>query len=41
MLDGCTMFARITVSRALNRRLVRAFSPDRSPHRLGKRKRHQ
>jgi|ERR1700733_12569863 hypothetical protein len=36
--DGPTMLARIGVMRALNRRQVREFNPDRKPHHWGKRK---
>jgi hypothetical protein len=35
---GPTMFARIGVMRALNRRHVREFDLDRKPHHWGKRK---
>ena len=35
---GPTMFARIGVMRALNRRHVREFNTDRKPHHWGKRK---
>ena len=36
--DGATMFARIGVMRALNRRVKRAFNPDRKDHHWGHRK---
>jgi hypothetical protein len=35
---GPTMFARIGVMRALNRRVDRVFNPDRKDHHWGKRK---
>ena len=35
---GPTMLARIGVMKALNRRQVREFNPDRKPHHWGKRK---
>jgi hypothetical protein len=35
---GPTMFARIGVMQALNRRRVREFNTDRKPHHWGKRK---
>jgi hypothetical protein len=35
---GPTMFARIGVTRALNRHVEREFSPDRKDHHWGKRK---
>jgi cob(I)alamin adenosyltransferase len=37
-LGGPTMFARIGIMRALNRRVEREFNPDRKPHHWGKRK---
>jgi len=37
-LGGPTMFARIGVMRALNRRVERTFNPDRKDHHWGKRK---
>jgi len=36
--DGPTMFARIGIMRALNRRLERVFNPDRKEHHWGRRK---
>jgi hypothetical protein len=36
--DGPTMFARIGVMRALNRRVERVFNPDRKDHHRGRRK---
>jgi hypothetical protein len=36
--DGPTMFARIGVTKALNRHHVREFNPDRKPHHWAKRK---
>jgi hypothetical protein len=36
--NGPPMFARIGVMRALNRRVERAFNPDRKDHHWGKRK---
>jgi hypothetical protein len=36
--DGPTMFARIGVMRALNRRVERVFDPSRKDHHWGKRK---
>jgi hypothetical protein len=36
--DGPTMFARIGVMRALNRRVERTFNPDRKEQHWGKRK---
>jgi hypothetical protein len=35
---GPTMFARIGVMRALNRKVVREFNPDRKDHHWGKHK---
>ena len=35
---GPTMFARIGIMRALNRRVERVFNSDRKPHHWGKRK---
>jgi hypothetical protein len=35
---GPTMFARISVMRALNRRVERVFNPDRKDHHRGRRK---
>jgi hypothetical protein len=35
---GSTMFARIGIMRALNRRVERAFNPDRKDHHWGRRK---
>ena len=37
-LEGPTMFARIGVMKALNRRLVREFNPSRKEPRWGRRK---
>jgi hypothetical protein len=37
-LGGPTMFARISVMRALNRHVVREFNPDRKDDHWGKRK---
>jgi hypothetical protein len=37
-LGGPTMFARIGVMRALNRRVERVFNPDRKDHHWGKRR---
>jgi hypothetical protein len=37
-LGGPTMFARIGIMRALNRRVERAFNPDRKDTRWGRRK---
>jgi hypothetical protein len=37
-LGGPTMFARIGVMRALNRRVERVFNPDRKDHHWGRRK---
>jgi hypothetical protein len=37
-LGGPTMFARIGVMRALNRRIERVFNPDRKDHHWGRRK---
>jgi hypothetical protein len=37
-LGGPTMFARIGIMRALNRRVERVFNPDRKDHHWGKRK---
>jgi len=37
-LGGPTMFARIGMLRAINRRVERVFNPDRKDHRWGKRK---
>jgi hypothetical protein len=37
-LGGPTMFARIGVMRALNRRVERVFTPDRKDHHWGRRK---
>jgi hypothetical protein len=37
-LGGPTMFARIGVMRALNRRVERVFDPDRKDHHWGRRK---
>lgn len=36
--NGPTMMARIGVMKALNRRVVREFNPDRKDHHWGKRK---
>ena len=36
--DGPTMFARIRVMGALNRRVERVFNPDRKEHHWGRRK---
>jgi hypothetical protein len=36
--DGPTMFARIGVMRALNRKAERVFNPDREDHHWGRRK---
>ena len=36
--DGPTMFARIGIMRALNRRFERVFDPSRKDHHWGKRK---
>jgi hypothetical protein len=36
--DGPTMFARIGIMRALNRRVERVFNPDRKEHHWGRRK---
>ena len=35
---GLTMFARIGIMRALNRRVERVFNPDRKDHHWGRRK---
>jgi hypothetical protein len=35
---GPTMFARIGIMRALNRRVERVFNPDRKEHHWGRRK---
>jgi hypothetical protein len=35
---GPTMFARIGIMRALNRRVERVFNPDRKDHHWGRRK---
>jgi hypothetical protein len=35
---GPTMFARVGIRRALNRKVVREFNPDRKDHHWGKRK---
>ena len=37
-LDGPTMFARIGMMRALNRKVEREFNPDRKDHHWGRRK---
>jgi hypothetical protein len=37
-LGGPTMFARIGIMRALNRRVERVFNPDRKDHHWGRRK---
>jgi hypothetical protein len=36
--DGPTMFARIGITRALNRHVERAFNPERKDHHWGRRK---